>query len=151
MKYLPLILGVLCILGASYQLYRGSWLFINGQSVEGTVVRNERSFGKSTVYYPIVAFQTLGGQPYTCKGQSGTYPAEYEVNDTVTVHFAPAQPTNAFIGSLFGLIQGTLFSIALGVLFSWFGLKVLRWTKPQAIDTAVSGPSQTDKQSPSSN
>jgi len=138
-KYLPLLLGVLCILGAGYQLCRGSWLFINGQSVEGTVVRNERSFGKSTVYYPIVEFKTRSGQTYTCKGQSGTSPAEYEVNDTVTVHFDPDKPANAFIGSFFGLIVGNLISIALGVLFSWLGLKVLGWVKPQATKTTMTG------------
>ncbi|WP_052731040.1 DUF3592 domain-containing protein [Spirosoma radiotolerans] len=132
MKYLPLILGLLCSIGALYQFYRGSWLFLNGQSVEGRVVGNERSLGKSSVYYPIVEFQTLGGQTYRCKGQSGTSPAEYEVNDTVTVHFDPAKPTNTFIGNFFSLIQGALFSMGLGVLFSWFGLKVLGWGKPQA-------------------
>ncbi|WP_460973033.1 DUF3592 domain-containing protein [Spirosoma migulaei] len=130
MKYLPLLLGMLCIIGAGYQLYQKSWLFLNGQSVEGTVIRNERSLGKSTVYYPIVEFQTLSGQVYICKGYSGTSPAEYEVKDTVTVHFDPTKPTNAFIGNFCGLILGFLFSISLGVLFSWFGLKVLGWAKP---------------------
>lgn len=149
MKFLPLILGILCIIGSSYQLYQGSRLFLNGQSVEGTVVRNERSLGKSTVYYPIVEFQTLSGQTYTCKGQSGTSPAEYDVNDTVTVHFDPTKPTNAFIGSFFSLIQGALFSITLGVLFSWFGLKVLGWAKPKATDTVFTSFSPTDKKPPS--
>ncbi|WP_177226002.1 DUF3592 domain-containing protein, partial [Arsenicibacter rosenii] len=131
-KYLPLILGLLCTMGALYQLYRGSWLFLNGQSAEGRVVANERSSGKSSVYYPIVEFKTLSGQTYRCKGQSGTLPAEYEVNDSVTVHFDPDKPTNTFIGTFFSLLQGFLFSIALGVLFSWFGLKILGFGKPQA-------------------
>lgn len=148
MKYLPLTLGMLCIIGAGYQLYQGSWLFLNGQSVEGTVIRNERSLGKSTVYYPIVEFQTLSGQTYTCKGHSGTSPAEYKVNDTVMVHFDPTKPTNAFIGNFFGLIQGFLFSITLGVLFSWFGLKVLGWAKPQATNTVFTSFSQLKKHTP---
>ena len=129
MKYLPLILGLLCCIGALYQLYRGSWLFLNGQSVEGRVVANERSSGKSSVYYPIVEFKTLSGQTYRCKGQSGSLPAEYEVNDPVTVHFDPAEPDNTFIGTYFSLIRGALFSIALGVLFSWFGVKILGFRK----------------------
>lgn len=151
MKYLPLLLGLLCILGAGYQFCRGSWLFLNGQSVEGTVVRNERSFGKSTVYYPIVEFKTRSGQIYTCKGQSGTSPAEYEVNDTVTVHFDPAKPTNAYIGSFLGLILGNLISIALGVLFSWLGLRVLGWVKTQATVTTVTSSWQTEDKPPSPN
>jgi hypothetical protein len=94
------------------------------------VVGNERSLGKSSVYYPIVEFQTRSGQTYRCKGQSGTSPAEYAVNDAVTVHYDPAKPTKTFIGTFFSLLQGTLFSLVLGVLFSWFGLKVLGWGKP---------------------
>jgi hypothetical protein len=141
-KYLPLFLGVVCILGASYQLYRGAWLFINGQVSEGVVIKNEKSLGKSTVYYPIVQFQTIDGQTFECKGQSGTYPAEYEVNDTVNVHYNPADPTNALIGSLFSHVTGMLFSIALGLLFSFFGVKVLRWSKQNATDATTIARSQ---------
>ncbi|MFD2572025.1 DUF3592 domain-containing protein [Spirosoma soli] len=137
MKYLPLVLGIVCILGASYRLYRGTWLLINGQFVEGVVIRNEKSSGKSTVYYPIVQFQTPAGQTYECKGQSGTYPAEYEVNDTAVVHYNPAQPTDAFIGSFFGLVLGMLFSLALGAVFVWLGLRIVRRPKAQAIETSV--------------
>ncbi|MBC8152708.1 MAG: DUF3592 domain-containing protein [Bacteroidetes bacterium] len=140
MKYLPLILGLACIIGAGYQLYRNTRLLISGRAAEGVVIRNEKSLGKNTVYYPIVQFQAADGQSYACKGQSGTYPAQYEASESVSVHYDPAQPANAFIGSFFGVIQDAFLSMALGTVFVWFGLRIVRRKPLETISDPLSRP-----------
>lgn len=130
MKYLPLLLGLACILGASYQLYRSVRLVITGRAAEGVVIRNEKSTGKSTAYYPVVGFIAADGKTYECTGQSGTYPAEYQTNDPALVHYDPANPADAFIGSFFKMMQGAFLSMTLGALFVWFGLRIVRNKPP---------------------
>lgn len=126
MKYLPLILGLACILGAIYQLHRSTHLLVSGRAADGVIIRNEKSTGRSTVYYPVARFTADDGRTYESKGHSGTYPAEYEINDRVPVHYDPAQPTNAYIGSFLGVVADTFLSVALGSLFVWFGLRIVR-------------------------
>lgn len=132
MKYLPLILGIACLVGTSYQFYRATRLLITGQRVEGQVIRNEQTSHKSTAYYPVVRFSAGDGQTHECRGMSGSYPAEYDVNDSVVVHYDPSQPTDAFIGGFFGLLSGTLLTLGLGAVFAWLGLYIVRRKRPDA-------------------
>ena len=77
-----------------------SWtLEQNGETVTGGVVRLEESDssdGGCCVYSPVIEFN-LNGQTYSFEGDNASYPPAYEVGESVSVLYDPAEPHTAQI------------------------------------------------------
>lgn len=77
-----------------------SWtLEQNGETVTGGVVRLEESDssdGGCCVYSPVIEFN-LNGQTYSFEGDNASYPPAYEVGESVSVLYDPADPHTAQI------------------------------------------------------
>ena len=77
-----------------------SWtLEQNGETVTGSVVRLEESDssdGGCCVYSPVIEFN-LNGQTYSFEGDNASYPPAYEVGESVSVLYDPAEPHTAQI------------------------------------------------------
>lgn len=62
-------------------------------------VNNPTYYYESTTYRAVISFETLDGTPRTFTESSGSYPAKYEIGDTVTILYKPSDPSDAMIKS----------------------------------------------------
>jgi Protein of unknown function (DUF3592) len=92
---------------------------------EGTVVSNDvRPFGTKTMTYPVVRYE-VGGQPFQIVG-NGRSPAQFEVDEKVTVSYDPRVPGR---GRIVGFQQQYLPPLAiLGAGIVLLGLGALALT-----------------------
>jgi hypothetical protein len=64
-----------------------------GQVVE-MIARKDKTEG-TTYYYPVVKFTLPNGEPQTVNLSEGSYPAAYQVGDTLTIAYDPDRPSHA--------------------------------------------------------
>ncbi|RJF88799.1 DUF3592 domain-containing protein [Oleomonas cavernae] len=94
-----------------------------------TVVRLETSRLRSgngsyrTTYCPVIAFTTRRGEQVEIASQTCTTPSAYEVGETLSVDYDPADPHNAAFG---GFFTRWLITLVFGIFAAIFiGLSVL--------------------------
>lgn len=136
MRYLPVLLGFIGLVGTMYQFVGSTRLLLIGHRTDGVVIRNEWSSGRKSVAYPIVRFRAEDGRDHTVRGSSGSSPAEYSRGESVSVCYDPNDPTKTYLGSYLGRLGGLLFSGALSAVFFWFGLRIVR--RPASAATPAS-------------
>jgi hypothetical protein len=88
--------GMSIILGVvAYIIYESQQNIVrNGDTATGTVVdmNYDHSGKRGGVYYPIVKFETAGGEVVEGRGQMGSSPPSYKVGDTVKVLYLKNDP-----------------------------------------------------------
>lgn len=73
------------------------------------------------VYYPIVEFMTANGEKYQSKGSIGSYPASYQVGDSLSVLYHPDNPHRFEINSFWSLWFSSIVLMLLGGTFTAVG------------------------------
>ncbi|MDP5240807.1 DUF3592 domain-containing protein [Uliginosibacterium sp. 31-16] len=90
----------------------------------------------STVYHPVVGYQTPDGENRFFQSSVGSNPPAYEEGEKVEVLYSPSKPDDARINSFFSLWGGALIVGGLGSIFFAVGaglwLIVLRGTRREA-------------------
>jgi hypothetical protein len=103
--WLNLISSVL-FLTASFFLYQHTRSFVESASrAQGSVTKLVLS-GKD--YFPVYTFEDSQGKKHSIKSLSGSYPAAYNVGDSVAVIYQPDNPDNAEINSFWMFGSGPL-------------------------------------------
>jgi hypothetical protein len=122
-----ILIGGLALIGAGIYFLKGKMAFFNNSlQVEGVVIDIESQAGKKTMYYPVIAFQTLDGNDYTFVPETGTSSSfDYTKGEKVMINYSKENPQMAKIDSfkerwglpLALLVSGLLISLAIGVKF----------------------------------
>ncbi|GAB2879421.1 hypothetical protein GCM10027046_04210 [Uliginosibacterium flavum] len=90
----------------------------------------------STVYHPVVGYQTPDGENRFFKSSAGSNPPAYDEGEEVEVLYSPAKPDDARINSFFSLWGGPLIVGGLGLIFFAVGVGIwviaLRGTRREA-------------------
>jgi len=128
-----IFLGVAVILlaVAGFSTYRVLGRLAGEASAQGTVVRLAvyTDSGGYEYYYPVVAFNVPGQGVMTVEMPEGSRPAAYQVGQVVSLRYEAAQPEQARIQSLTGLLDLWFVPLVTGFLgVAFLGATALaRW------------------------
>lgn len=123
---------LLLLIGALFAAIGGIWLarqwwFIRHAALAGGVITalDERESAStddtSTLYYPVVRFQTATGQEIVSQSTTGSRPTPFHVGQAVTIYYDPANPADARIQSAFQLFGIGAAFMLFGILFVLIG------------------------------
>ena len=98
------------------EVWQDSQTFITteGEVIHNTLITSQDSQDptlESSTYHPVVRFTTTAGETKTFTAGGGSYPAKYEIGETVTVMYNPADPSEAQIKSWELWFVPTLFMV----------------------------------------
>ncbi|MBZ4033667.1 DUF3592 domain-containing protein [Flavobacterium sp. 17A] len=131
-NYVFAIIGAGLMAGAIY-LYVDKQAFLEkAETVQGTVVEMIPKRSKeSTTYSPVVSFKTKTGQTITYTSSTSSNPPSYNVGESVTIFYDPADPNDAEINGFFSLWLGVLILGFIGTVFFLIGFLgiLFRWLK----------------------
>jgi len=84
----------------------------------GRVIRLQPGSSRhGTVYYPVIQFVSEDQQEITFKGNNGSRPAAFHVNDPVEVLYDPDDPHHAYINSFMEFWGSSVILFAAGCVF----------------------------------
>lgn len=137
---ITVLVGAVSCFGG-YLLTRDSWaLRMKGVSARGIVVEHRaevvthtdtdtRRSSESTVYYPIVEFQTKDGRSVRFESGTGSNPPLYKKGEAVPVRHDVNDPAKAEIHSFFTMWGGSLIAFGLGAAFFLGAMVILHVTR----------------------
>lgn len=123
--FIPFLIGSVFLIIGGLEIIKISKLMLVSEEADGTVVyMNIYSDSDGVTYSPDVKFTTRYGEVVRFTDDVSTYPADFEVGDSVTVIYDPMHPQNVRIKSftrlwlfpgIFALVG--LIPIGLGIYF----------------------------------
>ncbi len=117
-----LVVGLGMLAAAAYWASRVEQFARAARVAHGTVIKLERSHsGSSSSYYPIVKYQTEGGEEITFRSSFGSNPPSHRVGEAVIVLYDGSDPHAARIRSFFSLWGGATIVGAIGAVFTLVG------------------------------
>jgi hypothetical protein len=122
-----LLVGLGLLTGAYFSYSSTKHFLAHAVDAQGTVIELERrestdSDGRSsTMFYPVVEFQTDTGKKIIFHESSGSNPPAYAVGDSTPILYTPENPSEASINSFLSLWLGALIFSFLGSMFSLIG------------------------------
>lgn len=120
--------GLLMVAGAGALGLRARAFVARAAPADGTVVELVPSrSGKSTSWYPRVAFVTADGRRVEFRSSAGSNPPAHAPGDPVRVLYDPAKPSEARIDRALDVWGAPGFLAAFGALFASIGGAMLTW------------------------
>lgn len=80
---------------------------------------------KRYCYYPVFSFTDEAGQNHVVKAQNGCPRSVYSIDQGVSIIYDPDKPEGARIESFFHLWPVFIFTLILGVAFTWSGFTMI--------------------------
>ncbi len=125
-KYVFTLVGLGMLIGA-FTLYNNTQGFIQNSLVtDGRVVALASSrTSDSTIYRPVVEFNTREGSVVEFTSSSGSNPPSYSEGEIVEVLYQEATPEQAKINAFFSLWGGATILASLGAVFFLVGFSIV--------------------------
>jgi hypothetical protein len=123
--FIILTIFAVVFLGVGIFEFHNSQVIVNSyETVTGTVVGNdylshtdpEDSARVTWTYHPVVQFTATNGREVAFTDRAGSYPARYDVGETVEVYYNPDEPQDALVKDWMSLWWGPLIFLVIGSL-----------------------------------